>query len=152
MTPSTLSALRRLLFFTQPEAAALIGNVTERSWQFWERGDRPIPQDVADKIESLIEWRSNAVQAFHDQLEEAQAAQEGGEQESVRLLWYDTVDDWATLNDREPILFRPHQSAVAQLCAEYGCIAVRFDAPAYRAWLGDRLDSEMMRGLWAGGQ
>lgn len=149
MTPITLQALRRLLFFTQPEAATLIGQVTERSWRFWEDGQRTIPVDVIERIQQLVSWRMTALQTASDAITDGMAnAPENTE--PPRLIWYNTVEDWMTMPDREPVLWRPHCSVIAELCARHHAIAVPFNAPNYSRWLAGRKDSEAMRGQWAG--
>ena len=62
MNGSTLKALRSLLFFTQDEAAILIGGVSLRSWQYWEVDKRTIHPDVIDRVTSLIHWRKKAIE------------------------------------------------------------------------------------------
>lgn len=147
MTPATLQALRRLLFFTVEEAAALIGGVSPRSWQFWERGERTIPADVIETIHRLLAWRAQALATATDALAEMQARH--GPPESFRLVWYQTPDDWATVPGFNPLLWRPHCSVAAELAANHGAELVAFDGPAYAVWLGKRKDSEAMRGAWA---
>ena len=141
MNPTTLQALRRLLFFSQPEAASVIGGVTERSWQFWEAGKRTIPDDVIETITQLVAWRNQAIEAASAQIAESGL--------TPSLIWYNSSDDWSSLPGREPILWRPHCSAIADLCARFGAVAVEFALSDYAKWLGARQDSEAMRSLWA---
>lgn len=152
MTPSTLQALRRLLFFSRQEAALLVAasdsrpaGVSDRAWRMWEDAERPVPQDVADRLWNLTEWRQSAIDAAVKQISSAP------DDATIALVWYDTLDDWATLAGREPVQWRPQQSVCAALLAEFpGRLRlVRFDAPSYSAWLGNRNDSESMRGAWA---
>jgi len=140
-----IEALRRLLFFSIPEAAALIGGVSEQAWRRWEGGIRAVPADVAGRIGDLIAWRLAAIDAAVCQI----AAAPGGA--DVRLLWYHSLDDWATLPGREPVLWRPQQSVIATLAGEFpGRVAlVRFSGPAYAAWLAGRPDNETARSQWA---
>lgn len=149
MTPATIQALRRLLFFSVEEAATLIGGVSQRSWQFWERGDRTIPEDVIEHIRSLCAWRAQALTTAENQIAALQARH--GPAASVALIWYQSLDDWTTLPGREPALWRPQQSVCAAVLAEFPdrLRLVRFDPPAYSAWLAERQDSETMRGQWA---
>lgn len=147
MTPATLQALRRLLFFSVEEAAALIGGVSPRSWQYWERGERPIPADVIEVMHRLTAWRGSALAAARESMTAIQARH--GPPESVRLVWYQTADDFATVAGFDPLLWRPHCSVVAELAATTSAELVTFDAPAYAAWLGKRKDSEALRGAWA---
>ena len=146
MSPSTLQALRRLLFFSVEEAALLIGDVSPRSWQYWERGERNIPADVIATVERLCAWRAQAIATAGAQMAALQA-RHGANSETV-LVWYQTLDDWATLPGREPLLWRPQCSVVAELAARHGATLVAFDGPGYRKWLGYRKDSEQLRGAW----
>ena len=89
-----LQALRRLLFFTAPEAARLIARddarprgVDERTWNRWEAGKVPIPPNVAAAVLSLVAWRDRYKLELLGQL----AAQPGG---TLRLIWYAEIDDW----------------------------------------------------------
>ncbi|MBI4997869.1 MAG: DUF1870 family protein [Rhodocyclales bacterium] len=147
MTPATLQALRRLLFFSVEEAALLIGDVSPRSWQYWERGDRTIPDDVVETVQRLCAWRAQAIATAEASIRELQA-HHGTQAESV-LVWYQTLDDWATLPGREPLLWRPQCSVIAELAARFSARLVAFAGPAYSAWLGKRKDSEALRGAWA---
>lgn len=140
-----LEALRRLLFFSPPEAASLIGDASEQAWRRWESGARKVPDDVANRMSDLIAWRQAAIDATIKQISAAPI------EASVALVWYDSLDDWSTLPGREPALWRPQQSVCAAVFAEFpGRLRlIRFDAPAYSAWLSGRCDSESMRGQWA---
>lgn len=146
MTPATLQALRRLLFFSVDEAAAMIGGVSPRSWQFWERGDRTIPDDVIATLRRLCAWRQKAIAAGSVQMAKAPAGAD------LALIWYGSLDDWVSMAGREPELWRPHCSVAAELAARHGAHLVTFDGPAYAAWLGQRADSETLRGAWAAGE
>lgn len=143
MTPATLQALRRLLFFSIEEAALLVGRASARSWQYWERGERSIPGDVSKTVLALVRWRDQALAATRKQI----AAMPPGAK--LALVWYNTLDDWATVEGREPEYWRPQCSVLAEVAAEFNAALIRFDAPAYRAWLGNRKDTEAMRGAWA---
>lgn len=147
MTPTTLQALRRLLFFNVEEAAALIGGVSPRSWQFWERGERTIPADVIETMSRLLVWRAEALSQYKAAL--AALAARHGAPVTARLVWYQTADDWASVAVADPLLWRPHCSVAAEIAADYGAELIPFDPPAYSAWLGKRKDSEAMRGQWA---
>lgn len=143
MTPATLQALRRLLFFSIDEAAAMIGGVSPRSWQFWERGERTIPDDVIATLRRLCAWRQKAIAAGSVQMAKAPAGTE------LALIWYASLDDWTSMAGREPELWRPHCAVAAELAARHGAHLVTFDGLAYAVWLGRRTDSEMLRGAWA---
>lgn len=140
-----LEAARRLLFFSPPEAAAMISGTSEQAWRRWESGARGVPDDVAGRVCSLLNWRQSAIDVAVGRISDSP------ENVEVALIWYDSLDDWATLPGREPVMWRPQQSVCAALQAEFpGRLQlVRFDVPAYTEWLADRADGESMRGEWA---
>lgn len=147
-----LQALRRLLFFSVPEAALLVAasaerptGVQERTWRRWEDGTLSVPENIAEIMHRLCAWRAQALDALRGAIEDGQRAH--GELDLV-LVWYDTLDDWATLDGREPILWRPQCSAVVEGVA-LGARLVKFDSVVYAKWLAGRIDSEHMRGQWA---
>lgn len=145
MIPCQLEAARRLLFFSPPEAASMVSDTSEQAWRRWESGARKVPDDVVNRMTGLIEWRQAAIDATVKQISAAPM------EASIALIWYESLDDWATLPSREPALWRPQQSVCAAVFAEFpGRLRlVRFDAPAYSVWLAGRNDSETMRGQWA---
>lgn len=150
MISHELEALRRLLFFSVPEAAVLIGGVAEQTWRRWEAGSRAVPDDVAQRVNDLVGWRDLAIGKVTDLINRSGGA-------GAALVWYSSMDDWASLPGREPVLFRPHQSACATLLAArdgrpHCCSLVVFNGPVYAAWLGGREDSETARSAWAATQ
>jgi hypothetical protein len=157
MNSTTLQALRRLLFFSLSEAALLVAagavrakGVSERVWQQWEDGEESIPADVAEHMNRLAKWRRMAIEAAVDQIAAARASLPADAELDISLIWYESMDDWLTLAGRDPVLFRPQQSVVAELMERHDSIRlVRFDPPAYSAWLGNQTDDESMRSQWA---
>lgn len=145
MQNTELEALRRLLFFSPPEAAMLVGGVSEQAWRRWEAGARKVPDDVARRILDLARWRAASIEASARQIVEAPTDAQ------LALVWYDRLDDWATLPNREPAFWRPQQSVCASLLEKFhGRLRlVRFNALDYAVWLNGRQDSESMRGAWA---
>lgn len=152
MNAQTLQALRRLLFFSRQEAALLVAasdtrprGVSDRAWRQWEAGEFAVPTDVAQRITRLAEWRQSAIDAAVKQIASAPFGSD------IALVWYDSLDDWASLPGREPVLWRPQQSVCAALLAEFpGRLRlVNFNVPAYSAWLAGREDSETKRSQWA---
>ena len=129
MTPTTLQALRRLLFFSVPEAAEHIGGVTERSWRKWEDGDRGIPEDVTAKITEMVAWRARALAEAEAALKDARRAMrgKGTEASPPTVTWYATPEAWAQAEGERPEMWRPHCSVVAELCARHGAVAVPVD-------------------------
>lgn len=156
MTPTTLQALRRLLFFSVEEAARWVAadadhpaGVSPRAWQYWERGGRPVPDAVAERLRGMVAWRGQALATAEAALQTQRRAH--GEPAGITVLWYATADDWATLPGRDPAMWRPHQSMLAELVARHGVRPVPFDGPAYAAWRGRRGDSDSLRAAWSAG-
>jgi hypothetical protein len=146
MTATELQALRRLLFFTQQEAASMISGTSHRAWQHWEDGKRAVPADVADRIRELAEWRETAIDSMLDAIQQNIAAHGGIEPESIPLVWYANMQDWLG----EPVMWRPHQSACSALVALNDLVRlVPFDSAAYAVWLGRRADHTSLRAAWA---
>jgi hypothetical protein len=128
MTHTELQALRRFLFYSAPEAARWVAadedrprGVDERTWNRWESGARPIPENIAASVADLVRWRGQLVAAGH------QAGR------PLVVVVFDDADDWP----RPGALRRPWQSAAAQLLADLGPALVHlvpFDAAAFRVW------------------
>ena len=114
MTGHELQALRRLLFFTPAEAARRIAaddqrpdGVEERTWNRWEAGQRPVPENIAAGMLALVKWRGTELARLRQELQRARSG-------ALLLPWPAEVDDWT----RGRLTWRPYQSAVAQLLAE----------------------------------
>lgn len=147
MNGITLQALRGLLFFSVPEAARMIASVQERTWRYWESDRGAVPDDVSAAIRHLIKFRDRLINESIAQIDLIVA--EHGAPESIALTYYATLDDWMTQEGADPIFWRPHCAAMAQLAINPAVVLVRFDAVEYRNWLGDRQDDSAMRGMWA---
>ncbi|MBS1228821.1 MAG: hypothetical protein H6R17_2098 [Proteobacteria bacterium] len=155
MTPTTLVALRRLLFFTTQEAALFVAasserpqGVSDQQWRQWEDGEQPIPADLARRITELVDWRSTALAATADTIR--QQIKDKGVPEAVFIIWYERLDDWKSLPNREPLMWRLQQAVCAALAGMFSTVRlVAFDAAAYTGWLAGRDDSESMRAQWA---
>lgn len=149
-----LESLRRLLFFSVPEAALLVAasderidGVQERSWRRWEEGAVPVPENIADHIMKLAKWRATAIEHMRAAVNDARLELP----DDLVVVWYDSLDDWMTLNDREAVMWRPQCSVVAEAAA-MGARLVKFDTARYAQWLGKRKDHESLRGAWAAEQ
>lgn len=120
MTHATLQALRRLLFYSIPEAAEHIGQRSERAWRMWERGELPVPDDVAQRMRDLVAWRARAIEAARGARAEADAvaAREGETPAGMSIAHYDSLDAFMARGDIPAAYWRPHCSAVAELIAE----------------------------------
>lgn len=156
MTPTALQALRRLLFFKSQDAARLIAataeqpqGVSEQTWQKWESGDLPIPDYVAQKLIELNDWRSAALDATADNIR-VQMKEKGGTPESIFVIWYDSLEDWTSLPNREPVMWSLQQAVCASLMGMFSIIKlIPFNSVAYGVWLAGRDDNESLRAEWA---
>lgn len=156
MTPTTLQALRRLLFFKIPDAARLIAatpeqpqGVPEQTWQEWECGNQPVPEYVTQKLMELNEWRSAALDATADNIR-LQMKEKGGKPDSIFVIWYDSLEDWTSLPNREPVMWRLQQAVCAALMGMFSIIKlVPFNSLAYHTWRSEREDNESLRAEWA---
>lgn len=154
MTSTNLQALRRLLFFSVPEAAQWVAasrdrpqGVSERAWRFWEDGRRPIPADIQARIHALAQWRADALDTAAASISAARTKfGEHNEAAPPVLVWYERIEEWLP---RDPALWRPQCSVIADLVARYHAVIVPFDAADYKRWRGGRPDSETLRGEWA---
>lgn len=141
MNAQTLQALRGLLFFSVPEAAHMIGGVGERTWRYWEGGRTAIPEDVIDTIYQLAYQRrliiNNALEVFKQTPAGA----------GIVLTYYEHLDDWLD----EPILWRVHCSAMAELASQNKNVVLsKFNSVAYNNWLNGRVDDQSLRSAWSG--
>lgn len=50
------------------EAAEEIGNVSPRSWQYWEAGQRNIPEDVIAEMYALLSIRADKINELDELL------------------------------------------------------------------------------------
>jgi len=149
MNSTELQAIRRHLFFSVAEAARLISHTSERAWRNWEHGIAPVPADVAEKMSSLCDWRSEMIDSMDRFLVNAI---ERNKFNGMGILWYASADDYVSLPDRDLIQWRPHCSVIAELVANYDLTLVPFDEENYQGWLTDHgwKDSEKFRSQWAG--
>lgn len=140
MHPPELQALRRLLFYSAPEAARWVARdaerprgVEERTWNRWEAGQRPIPDNIAARIRELIAWRDRHRRELGPGV----------------VIWYAEADDWPG----PPELWRPAQSVIAQCLAERPdrVRIVAFDLRGFQAWCraNGRADDLASRAAWA---
>lgn len=108
MTNVELQALRKLLFLEASEAAEFIGNVSVRSWQHWEKGDRPVPDDVANQIWDFVNIRN-------DKLNQHIVESEGSI-EKPQMQYHRTLDDFeSATGKRNVVMWRITQSVASEL-------------------------------------
>ena len=115
-----LQAIRKLLMLDVTEAAQEIGNVSSRSWQYWESGERPIPSDVDMEMYALISMRNEVLsEIFEAEKDEEERPQK----------WYPTFEkfehDYPGFNK---VWWRLHQSVLSHLFCEGGDIELSEDA------------------------
>lgn len=119
MNAKELQALRKMLMLDVSEAAEVIAGVSKRSWQYWEAGRSPVPEDVADRMTGLLTVRQMAL----DQLEAKALAYSDDPQdehgERLRVPYYPTLAAFAEAHPKDGRLltWRCHQSAAAELYA-----------------------------------
>lgn len=146
----TLETRRRHLFFSSAEAAIMIAGVSEQQWKDWERGLDAVPAVILDRMNTLVHWRSKVLAGARRAIEDERRA--GGPDEppwAPVFVWYPTIDDWMSRERSEPPLWRPHCSAIAELCAVDAAIAVAFDGRSFAQWLNGREDCASHRRQWA---
>lgn len=155
MNAPELQALRRFLFFSAAEAARYLAadedrpqGVEERTWNRWESGKLPVPPNIAATVRQAVAFRETALQQVTAAV--MQARQEQGTPDQVVLLWYAELDDWP----HQPVLWRPHQSALAWSVAASPDLIhlVAFDARAFNLWrlAQSMADTPDARAAWAG--
>lgn len=112
MTNKELKALRQILALECSEAAEHIGNVGTRSWQHWEAGSRPVPDDVATQITDFARLRDSLVdQRF------SEFRQKG---DFVTLNFYMTVDDFEKATGKRNVVMWKITNSVAGECLSAG--------------------------------
>lgn len=126
-----LQALRQLLLLTQGEAAQLIGNVSERSWQYWESGRRPVPEDVAVLMRSIASDRAQLLDAAITQLRARP------DNASGLAVWYQDATDWRWRERPGEALWarNVHNSVLAELLGRGLVTLVKFDPKDFSAWV-----------------
>ncbi|WP_299314224.1 DUF1870 family protein [uncultured Halomonas sp.] len=110
MNSRELQALRKFLMLDVSEAAEIIGGVSKRSWQYWEAGRSPVPDDVEDKMNGLMTQRQYLMDEIGAKIDEA-----GG---VISVPFYASYAEFAAENpDQGVIPWRLGQSVVAELYA-----------------------------------
>lgn len=104
MNNKELQAARKLLMLEASEAAEFIGNVSVRSWQYWETGQRTIPADVIDRMGDLLRMRG-------DMIREIESTATSGQ---LQLRYFGSLGEFQSAHADGTVLgWRLHQSAVA---------------------------------------
>lgn len=147
MKPIELRAARETIGLTLAEAAEHIGDVTKRSWQYFESGERNVPADIAHKMHSLLNRRREVLKTVQEKMLHAEA-----DLKQIAVIYYENVSDCANVLE-----WRFSQSLAKTLALDYGAKLVKFDQKAYTAWLASHLlhgevleDTPENRATWAG--
>lgn len=118
MTASELQALRKLLMLDIPEAARIIGGVSERSWRYWEAGRSPVPDDVEDKLVGMLSVRQRMIEQYEAEAMAYCENPDDEEAERLQLTYYPTLEAYQAEHQQAGApQWRCHQSAVAALYA-----------------------------------
>ena len=99
------------------EAAEHIGKVSNRTWQYWESGRSPVPNDVAEELFFWNSWRDDLLEIRIEQCKK-----DSGNEQLINLNYYKTLDDFEVrTGKRNVITWRITQSIAAQLYSEGLC-------------------------------
>lgn len=133
-----LKCARLLLELSQEEAAKQIGLVTQRSWAYWEKDQRTIPQDVTEQVQELIERRKTILEQVYSL---------GENKKEVVVIFYESPQD-AGMSLLE---VRFNNALAATLAIDHGVNVVRYDPEDYVDWLTENglVDSPTKREEWA---
>ncbi|MFT0139007.1 DUF1870 family protein [Alcanivoracaceae bacterium MT1] len=114
MNNKELQALRKMLMLDASEAAELIGNVSARTWQYWESGRSPVPADVENAMNALIEQRAKLIDEIEDRV-----AGKTPEKWELELPFHQRFEDFETANPGSTRLdWRVTQSVAAAYLAD----------------------------------
>ena len=112
-----LQAIRKLLMLDVAEAAEYIGNVSVRSWQYWESGERSIPADVEIEMYALVSQRNEIIGEIF-------SAEDDEEDRSQK--WYPTFESFTVdYPGHTKTWWRLHQSVLSYLFCEGGEIELQ---------------------------
>jgi|GEM_PF-740345 hypothetical protein len=103
-----LQAMRKILMLDVSEAAKYIGNVSNRTWQYWESGKNPIPADIDEEVYAMISQRNEIIDGIITHKEDEQPTR-----------WYHAYSDFQNdYKNRTKVWWKLHQSVVAFLFSE----------------------------------
>ncbi|WP_350304902.1 Aca2/YdiL-like domain-containing protein [Photorhabdus viridis] len=110
MNNKELQALRKLLMLDVKEAAEYVGGVSSRTWQYWETGRYPIPQDVESEIKDFINLRSRLLKQRISEFQNG----------DLRVIqYYMTIDEFEqATGKRNIIMWRITNSVAAEISAK----------------------------------
>lgn len=133
-----LQAVRRKLFLSTVEAASFFPNCTAHAWEAMESGQIETPNQVTERLNRILEWR-NAQMVI---IEAGMSVQLG--QDGILDFWHESMDDWMSIDGREPEHFRAMQSLQADWALNHPSrvTLVRFDRVDFTRWLVGRHPTE----------
>ena len=152
MTPAELRTLRESLSLNV-KLCATHARVSDRTWQYWERGRTKPPADVIAWITGLDEMASRSASEAVKIFRKANAAGESGS--PVVFLRYPSDEVLEEYNPEMKGLPASYHAAIVsrarlELWKEgVPSIIIYFEPDQYQEWLGDRKDTESMRAAWA---
>lgn len=115
---SELQAMRKLLMLDVSEAAELIGKVSQRTWQYWESGRSPVPDDVDAEIYGLIQMRNDII---HDLTETQVKSELSDKPDELKMHYYHTFEQFESEHaGKNKVDWRVHQAAVSFVFSEGG--------------------------------
>lgn len=137
MKGSELRRAREFLGLSIAEAAEYLGQVSKRSWQYWESGDRAVKPDVIEKIEFLLERAREVIQNVKDK---------GKDAHEIVVIYYNTPEYSTSVLD-----WRLSQSLGRLLSIGFGTSLVEFDYDSFIAFCQEKglQDRPQIRRMWA---
>lgn len=105
-----LQALRKMLMLEASEAAEFVGNVSTRTWQYWESGRNKVPADVEEEIYALHSMMNECIEGI---------LQAGEQDRNIR--WYHSFEEFKSdypLGNKA--WWKVHQAVCADLFANTG--------------------------------
>lgn len=118
MTASELQALRKFLMLDVSEAADVIGGVSKRSWQYWEAGRSPVPDDVENKMNGALTLRQYVIDRLEQDIEDHGGDTQDEHGDRLKVPYYHTLASFQEDHpDQGALPWRVRQSAVAELYA-----------------------------------
>lgn len=154
MTGAELKTIRESLGLPLQWVADQAG-VQLRSAQYWESGQRSVPEDVADMVRRIDRAIWHRVAEAVGQISAA-ADEVGNLPEQIDLLRYRTdADLWRYQPDFAPLPATCHGMMLARFAREIQPLGVTvsivyMQPDRYEVWLAGRADSAALRAAWAG--
>lgn len=145
-------AVRESCGLSRAQAATLF-NVDERIICGWESLPVDVPGEVAATLASIDSGFTHAVRKAVSGMKLQMS--EFGKPEDIALVRYRTEEDlWTFRPDMHGLPTSAYAARLARIRAGLADLyvstrVVPMDPPAYRAWLGSRVDTEAERSTWA---